>query len=85
MAEEATLRVDGPVATLTICRAARGNSLSGKTLADLRRHLGEVVKLRAVRVLVLTGEGKVFCSGMDLSAQNQVRGICDCFAVFSLP
>jgi enoyl-CoA hydratase/carnithine racemase len=61
-------RRDGAVATITINRPEQRNSLSTETVIDLRKALGEAKKDSDIRVIVLTGAGKVFCAGADLQA-----------------
>jgi enoyl-CoA hydratase/carnithine racemase len=63
------LRIDGPwdgIATLTLDRPERKNALS----VELRDRLSDVLTAlaadEAVKVVVLTGEGDVFCAGFDL-------------------
>lgn len=57
---------DGPIAILTIDRRARLNSLDVATARDLRKAGLALARDRAVRAVILRGEGGVFCSGADL-------------------
>jgi 2-(1,2-epoxy-1,2-dihydrophenyl)acetyl-CoA isomerase len=57
---------DGAVATLTIARRARMNSLDVETARDLRRAGLQLARARDVRAVILRGDGGVFCSGADL-------------------
>ena len=69
--ELALLTIDGAVATLKINRPEKRNALSLDLLAALREKVGELASMAADErpsVLVLTGEGKSFCAGMDLKA-----------------
>ncbi len=56
----------GAVGVLTIARRERFNSLDVATARDLRRAGLQLARDRAVRAVVLRGEGGVFCSGADL-------------------
>lgn len=58
--------VDRGVATLTLARPERLNALTFEVYADLRDLLGELAHAGDVRVLVITGQGKGFCSGGDV-------------------
>ncbi|MEV5357553.1 enoyl-CoA hydratase family protein [Streptomyces sp. NPDC052693] len=62
------LRVDvaDGVATVTLARPAKLNALTFGAYADLRDLLAELSRERAVRALVLAGEGRGFCSGGDV-------------------
>jgi 2-(1,2-epoxy-1,2-dihydrophenyl)acetyl-CoA isomerase len=64
-----TLRctVDGPVATITLARPERMNAFNAAMHADLRDALDQFERDVAVRVVVLTGEGRAFSSGQDLT------------------
>lgn len=57
---------DGAVTTLTLDSPANRNALSARLVAQLTAALGEAEADPAVRVVVLTGSGTVFCSGADL-------------------
>ncbi|MCE9573118.1 MAG: enoyl-CoA hydratase/isomerase family protein [Deltaproteobacteria bacterium] len=57
---------DGAVAILTIARRERMNSLDIETARDLRKAGLALARDRAVRAVVLRGDGGVFCSGADL-------------------
>ena len=59
--------VDG-VAIITFDRPALLNSFMPEVMTDLTGALTRVVADDAVRVVVLTGAGRGFCSGADLSA-----------------
>jgi enoyl-CoA hydratase/carnithine racemase len=54
------------VATLTFSRPDKLNALTFEVYADLRDLLAELPHRDDVRVLVITGEGRGFCSGGDV-------------------
>jgi len=56
------------VATVTLSRPEKLNALTFEVYADLRDLLGELPHRGDVRVLVLTGQGRGFCSGGDVDA-----------------
>ena len=58
--------VEDGVATVTFSRPDKLNALTFDVYADLRDLLAELPHLGDVRVLVLTGEGRGFCSGGDV-------------------
>jgi enoyl-CoA hydratase/carnithine racemase len=58
--------VDDGVATVTFDRPERLNALTFEVYADFRDLLGELEHRDDVQVLVVTGEGKGFCSGGDV-------------------
>jgi enoyl-CoA hydratase/carnithine racemase len=62
------LGIDGSVARITLRRPRLANRLAAEDLDALRRFLDEVDANADVRVLVLAGEGRHFCSGFDLGA-----------------
>jgi len=69
MAGEASLvrrAREGPVVTLTLDSPANRNALSSQLLADLADALARAQADLDVRVVVLTGSGSTFCSGVDL-------------------
>ena len=55
------------VATITLNRPERMNTISGPMLQQLSQRLLEADADRDVRVIVLTGTGRAFCAGLDLS------------------
>ncbi|MEM7433625.1 MAG: enoyl-CoA hydratase-related protein [Myxococcota bacterium] len=68
MASESNIRVerDGPVGVLTIDRRERLNSLDVRTAQDFRKAGLQLARDNEVRVVLIRGEGGVFCSGADL-------------------
>jgi len=60
-----TLVRDGAVATLTLNRPERRNSLSDAMLTDLGAALGELRDDAATRVVIVTGAPPVFSAGAD--------------------
>ncbi len=64
-----TLRctIDGPVATVALARPDKLNALNAAMHAELREALEACERDEAVRVVVLTGEGRAFSSGQDLT------------------
>lgn len=56
------------VATLTLNRPEKLNALTAEVFVELRAHLDRLAEDATVRCLVLTGAGRSFCAGHDLSA-----------------
>ena len=67
------LAYDGRVATITLNRPDKRNAISYELIEDLLAALEEVAKSAAL-VLILTGAGKAFCSGMDLENLKALMG-----------
>jgi len=66
-----TLTRDGPVATLTLNRPDKRNAISYELIEELHHALDEVHKSES-HILILTGAGSAFCSGMDLDNLREV-------------
>jgi enoyl-CoA hydratase/carnithine racemase len=64
--EPALLRIEGPVATLTLNRPAAFNSIDLSIAKKLEQFALEVEASDEIRVLVIEGEGRAFCAGGDL-------------------
>ena len=64
---------DGGVATITLNRPEKRNAISFELIRDLRTGLDEVARSNAI-VLILTGAGKAFSSGMDLENLKALIG-----------
>jgi methylglutaconyl-CoA hydratase len=67
------LAFDSGVATITLNRPEKRNAISFELIDDLLRALDEVSKSDAI-VVILTGAGKAFCSGMDLDNLKALIG-----------
>ena len=67
------LAYDGGVATITLNRPEKRNAISFELIDDLLDALKEVGQSRAT-VLLMTGAGKAFCSGMDLDNLKALLG-----------
>ena len=61
------------VATITLNRPDKRNAISFELIDDLLHALGAVSQSEAI-VLILTGAGKAFCSGMDLDNLKSLLG-----------
>src|SRR5258706_11456689 len=68
-----TLRLEtsGNIATITLSRPEKRNAISTEMIDDLMGALAEV-ETSSVRMAILTGEGKAFCSGIDLAALKAI-------------
>ncbi|HZH53320.1 MAG TPA: enoyl-CoA hydratase-related protein [Microvirga sp.] len=59
--------LNGAVATIALARPDKLNALNAAMHAELRETLARLEQDEAVRVVVLTGEGRAFSSGQDLT------------------
>ena len=64
--DPALLRIEGPIATITLNRPAAFNSIDLAIAKKLEQLSAEVEASDAIRVLVIEGEGRAFCAGGDL-------------------
>src|SRR5581483_851792 len=64
--DPALLRIDGPIATITLNRPAAFNSINLAIAQKLEALATEVEADDGIRVLVIEGEGRAFCAGGDL-------------------
>lgn len=70
------LRVEGPLATITLRRPEVANRLERDDLDVMLAHLDAIERNEQVRVLVLRSQGRHFCSGFNLEelwAQGSAR------------
>jgi 2-(1,2-epoxy-1,2-dihydrophenyl)acetyl-CoA isomerase len=66
------IRDDEGVRTLTLNRPDRLNTLTGQMLKTLRETLLDSARDPGVRCVVITGAGRGFCAGHDLSGADMV-------------
>ena len=68
MYEEIKYEVDGPSAVITLNRPEALNALTNNMLEELKHALATAEKDQSVVGIILTGEGRGFCAGMDMNA-----------------
>ncbi len=73
--EGLTLDKEGGIATLTLNRPEQLNAISLSMAESLERAVDEVDKDNSLKVLILTGAGRGFCAGLDVSAFTQVKAM----------
>jgi enoyl-CoA hydratase len=67
-------RTEDGIALLRLDRPRHLNALTDGMIAQMGRLLDEVAADQKIRVLILTGAGRGFCSGFDLSLANEAPG-----------
>jgi len=65
-------QVDGGIARLTLNRPEKRNALNEALIANLKSNLRQANADAAVRVVVISGAGRDFCSGADLAALQKI-------------
>ncbi len=66
--------VEGAVASITLNRPEKRNALNDALIAAIKQHLTNAAANKKIRVIVISGAGKDFCSGADLSALQKIAG-----------
>ena len=69
--ERVLVEIAGGIATVTMNRPEKLNAFDLSACADLIEALRMLAGSDAVRVIVLTGAGRAFCAGADLSVLSQ--------------
>lgn len=64
----------GHTALVTLDRPKALNALNAKLVAELGRAVAEVAEMEGVRALVLTGAGRAFVAGADISEMREMSG-----------
>jgi len=75
MSDELLIEKDGAIATLTLNRPDRLNTISVPMLNELSERLVECDRDRNIRAIILTGAGRGFCAGLDLQDSAAGTGI----------
>jgi len=70
--ETLILEKEGGIATITLNRPERLNAIGGTMAVDLEQALEDANSDGKVRVLILTGAGRAFCSGADLAILGEI-------------
>jgi enoyl-CoA hydratase len=65
--QSVTLATDGEIATLTVNRPDKLNALNAATMAELGRAIDEVRSRDDISGLIVTGAGRAFIAGADIS------------------
>ena len=73
--DEVLYDVSDHIATITLNAPERMNTISRVMLGALTERLVEANEDVDVRVVVLTGNGRAFCAGLDVKAQTQGKGL----------
>lgn len=68
--ENVTVSLEGSIAVLTLNRPEKMNALSDELLLDMQAALDALEQNEAVRALIITGAGRAFSSGFDLSPRE---------------
>jgi len=71
--ETIMLRESDGIALLTLNRPDKRNAISYELMSDLQQAL-DAVRVSSAQVLIITGAGKAFCSGMDLDDLKSLIG-----------
>jgi enoyl-CoA hydratase/carnithine racemase len=72
---ELLVDIDDRIATVTLNRPDRLNTITGTMLAAFAEALVELDRDPEVRVIVVTGAGRGFCAGLDLQEQATGGGL----------
>ena len=64
--------VDGAIAHVRLNRPEKRNALNDELISGIKNALNKTRADQTIRVILLSGEGKDFCSGADLSALQKI-------------
>jgi enoyl-CoA hydratase len=72
--ETPSVRVEsvGPITRVVLDRPAVLNALDAKLVGELRSIMSDIAVDAECRVVILSGEGRAFCSGLDLNGYGSI-------------
>lgn len=71
------VEIGGAIATITLNRPEKRNALSPELIAELTAAFLEAVPDKLINVIVIRGEGKDFCAGLDIKAAKESDQVLD--------
>jgi len=71
------LEREGPIAIITLNRPDAGNSFDFRLMEEVDAVLREVAKDKSIRAVILTGAGKYFSTGINLSMFTDAKGMVE--------
>jgi methylglutaconyl-CoA hydratase len=74
MTDQVLYSIEGAVARITLNRPEKRNALNDAVISGINEGLRNAAADKNVRVVVISGAGKDFCSGADLSALQRIAG-----------
>jgi methylglutaconyl-CoA hydratase len=74
MTDQVLYSIEGAVARITLNRPEKRNALNDTVISGIKEGLRNAAADKNVRVVVISGAGKDFCSGADLSALQRIAG-----------
>ncbi|MGC9106312.1 MAG: enoyl-CoA hydratase/isomerase family protein [Thermoprotei archaeon] len=72
--ETIQVKLEPPIAWVYLNRPERLNAINEKMVDELRQALTDLENNQDVRVIVITGTGKAFCAGADITQFTQLNG-----------
>lgn len=63
------------IGVITLNRPQALNAMNTETVNEMRELLDKIEKDEQIRCLILTGEGRAFCSGGDINEESQTTVI----------
>jgi enoyl-CoA hydratase/carnithine racemase len=72
-----TLEKEGPVAIITLNRPDAGNSFDFRLMEETDAVMRDVAKDKSIRAVILTGAGKYFSTGINLSMFTDAKGMVE--------
>ena len=73
MSNEILLEKKDGIATLTLNRPERFNAVTLPMYREMVKTLNDISRDNGIRVLIITGTGRGFCAGMDISVLSEAR------------
>src|SRR5215204_3109037 len=74
MDQEVLYSLTGAVARITLNRPEKRNALNDAVISGIKEGLRKASQDENIRAVVISGTGKDFCSGADLSALRKIAG-----------
>ena len=68
-----TFEIKNQIGILKLNRPEKRNALHPNLISQMKEKLSEISDDDSVKALIITGEGKAFCAGADLSYLNKLR------------
>ncbi|RUV80445.1 enoyl-CoA hydratase/isomerase family protein, partial [Mesorhizobium sp. M1A.F.Ca.IN.022.07.1.1] len=75
MSKTVKVNIEASIATIVLARPDKLNALNGPMIAELGDAAVLIGKDASVRVAIITGSGKAFCTGGDIAAWSEIDSL----------